>query len=292
MLGNNVLSLHDLSIENIQLLFKAAINYKTNPEKFNNNIYNKRFALIFENEYSLDNNIYRFSIEKNKGYVLNISDNYLDDKKNTNAFVKTLSKLSDCIIIENNNHDKIIDASYQSDVPVVNAGSKLSLPCSVLSDIFLVFEELQKTADFNILYIGFADAISNDLMYATAKLGINLFLNIVDKKLPKKYIIDNTTEIVKKSGSIFEIIPSLNLTDNNKYDIIFINCDSSKCNASDLNAICSDAEMILFSEKVYFNTFNHDEKEYYSKIFFNQQIENRNVFYQAVLNALLGKVTN
>lgn len=291
MLGNNVLSLHDLSVENIQSLFKAAVNYQTNPEKFNNNIYNKNFGLIFENEYSLDKSLYKNSIDRNKGYVFEITPKYLAENKNTNAFVKTLSKITDCIVIETQNHNKIIDASYQSDVPVVNAGSSLSTPCQVLADIFLIFEELHKTSDFNILYVGSSDAVSNDLMYACAKLGINLFLNIVDKKMPEKYIIDNTTEISGKSGATFQILPSLKVSDPDKYHVILINCKSGNCFDETLDNICDDSDMVLFTEEVFFQSFNIEEKSFFSKVFFPLQIENRKVFYQAVLNSLLGKVS-
>jgi ornithine carbamoyltransferase len=87
---------------------------------------------------------------------------------------KTLSRYVDAITLRTFEHKNVVDMARYASVPVINGLSDFSHPCQALADIYTIKEKLKTVKGKTLAYVGDGNNVCHSLLYACAKVGMNM----------------------------------------------------------------------------------------------------------------------
>jgi ornithine carbamoyltransferase len=121
---------------------------------------------------------------------------------------KTLSRYADAILIRTFEHGKVIELAQHASIPVINGLSDLLHPCQALADVFTIREKKGEEGirGLKMAYIGDGNNVCHSLMFAAAKLGMNLVIATPPGYEPKKEIVELAFADGKKAGIELDIL--------------------------------------------------------------------------------------
>lgn len=144
MAVRHFLNLTDLNSEELQRLVQRACELK---EEFNNRqmklTHNGRvLAMIFEKSSTRTRVSFEAAMAQLGGYAIFIShnDSQLGRGEPLDDMARVLSKMVDCVMIRTFEHDKLVQFSENSGVPVINGLSDTYHPCQLLADMQTFYE--------------------------------------------------------------------------------------------------------------------------------------------------------
>ena len=85
-----------------------------------------------------------------------------------------LSRFVDGIMIRTFSHDSVIELAKYATVPVINGLTDLLHPCQALTDMFTIMEHKEILKGRKLVYVGDGNNMAHSLMYACAKVGMNM----------------------------------------------------------------------------------------------------------------------
>lgn len=170
------ISLKDLSSQELANLLNLAKQLKHNPRQASDYLRGKSFALIFQKpsnrtRVSFETGIYHLG---GKSIYLAPDDISLGKREPTADIARTLSRYVSGIVARVFHHQDLLDLATYATVPVINALSDKSHPCQAMADMFTVQEVFGRVKGLKIAYIGDGNNMTNALMVAAAKLGMNM----------------------------------------------------------------------------------------------------------------------
>ncbi|HPN32216.1 MAG TPA: ornithine carbamoyltransferase [bacterium] len=205
----NLISIHDLSVEDIKQIFKTTAELK---EKLKNGeeflpLKGKSLAMIFEKPSTRTRVSFEVGMFQLGGHALYLNSNDIQLRRGESIgdTAKTLSRYVDAIIIRTFAHNNVIDLAYQADVPVINALSDLLHPCQALADYYTVFENRGKLQGLKIAYVGDGNNVAHSLMYGAVKIGMDISLACPKGYFPNEHIVEKAIEDANHSKSKIEI---------------------------------------------------------------------------------------
>ena len=187
MKGKDLLSITDLSREDIQLLLSDTEELKARGH--NTFLSGKVLALLFEKpslrtRVSLEVAMYQLG---GKAIYLSPSEVGLGKRESIKDVACVLSRFVDIIAVRTFSHNRVEELAEHATVPVINVLSDFEHPCQALADIFTVYEKKGELKDVTIAYIGDGNNVANSLMLAAAMCGINFRI-----ASPKGYKVEET----------------------------------------------------------------------------------------------------
>jgi ornithine carbamoyltransferase len=180
MKGKDLLTIHDLSFGEVALILDKAKKLKKlqkegTPHKL---LEGKTLAMIFHKASTRTRVSFEVGFSQLGGHAL-----YLDEKgtqmgrgeplKDT---ARVLARYVDAIMIRTFSQESIEDLAKYSDVPVINGLTDYAHPCQALADVFTVQERFGSLKGRKLTYVGDGNNVANSLMFASAKLGMNITL--------------------------------------------------------------------------------------------------------------------
>ena len=85
-----------------------------------------------------------------------------------------MSRFVDGIMIRTYAHQDVLDLARFGSVPVINGLTDLLHPCQALTDIFTIQEKLKVLKGRKLVYVGDGNNMAHSLMFACAKVGMNM----------------------------------------------------------------------------------------------------------------------
>jgi ornithine carbamoyltransferase len=92
-----------------------------------------------------------------------------------------------------------------ADVPLINGLTDYSHPCQALADVFTALEKFGNLEGRKLVFIGDGNNVANSLMFACAKLGMDMTLSCPAGYQPDEKIIQKVKEAAKGTKSQIEI---------------------------------------------------------------------------------------
>lgn len=201
-----LISIHDLSSQEIQNVFKLASELKVNPE--NSLLKGKSLALIFEKPSTRTRVSFEVGMYQLGGNTIHLSPRavQLGEREAISDVARTLSRYVDGVMLRTFAHKKLLEFVKYSAVPVINGLSDLLHPCQALADIFTVLEKKKSLEGIKFAYIGDGNNVCNSLMFAAAKTGMNLTVAAPKGFEPKDSIMELVFQDAKKTGVEIDIL--------------------------------------------------------------------------------------
>ncbi len=126
-------------------------------------------------------------------------------RETTEDVAKTLSRYLDGIVARTFGHNIVLDLAKYSSIPVINGLSDFSHPCQALTDIFSIQENFGKLKGLTMAYIGDGNNVCNSLLFAAAKVGLNVRVASPKGYEPDPSVLKMSQEIAKQTGSQLEV---------------------------------------------------------------------------------------
>jgi ornithine carbamoyltransferase len=202
----DILSMKDISSEEIHLILKLSSNLKTQLKNLNNSsngrsrtsLKGKVVGLLFQKpstrtRVSFEAGI--FQLGGNTVY-LDAKDIQLSRGESIEDTARTLSLYLDCIIARVYDHADLQRLAKFASVPVINGLSDTFHPCQILADLLTIQEHKRKLKGLSLAWIGDGNNVCNDLLLGCGKTGINITV-----ACPRGYEpLEEITRLAKEEG--------------------------------------------------------------------------------------------
>ncbi|MHA1762879.1 MAG: ornithine carbamoyltransferase [Promethearchaeota archaeon] len=171
----HLLSILDLTEDQIYALLDLAIMVKEKPQKYSTLLQGKCLALLFQKTSTRTRTSFQ-----NGMYQLGGNAIYLD-WRTTNLHlgalsdeIKCLTSYVDLLVARVHEHETLETIKRASKVPVINGLSNKFHPCQVLSDLFTIKELMGSFDEVHLAYIGDGNNVCNSLILGCTMVGIHI----------------------------------------------------------------------------------------------------------------------
>lgn len=171
-----IISLNELSGDDIKGIIDLAIDIKNNPEPYRNRLNGKSLFLLFQKTSTRTRVAFELGMKGLGGNTVTM------DWDRSNFAIspieyetRFLAQVFDCILARLIKNEDMIKIARSSDVPVINACDNLYHPSQVLADLMTVLE-IKGSFNTSLCYVGVHNNVANSLIFGCDKLGVKLVL--------------------------------------------------------------------------------------------------------------------
>ncbi|MBN2830963.1 MAG: ornithine carbamoyltransferase [Candidatus Omnitrophica bacterium] len=199
----DLISIKDLTAEEITGIFLLTDKLKKNKNKFAKALKGKTLGLIFQkpsNRTRVSFEVGCFQLGGNSLY-LSPGEISLGVRESIADVAMTLSRYIDAIVLRTFEHNNCLEMARAATVPVINGLSDFSHPCQALADLYTVKEKFKSLKNITLSYIGDGNNVCNSLLFICAKLGVNIKVGSPDGYAPAESVLKDAMAFAKISGS-------------------------------------------------------------------------------------------
>jgi len=202
--GKDLLSVSDLSSEDIHLLISDAVDMKAQGGL--SLLEGKTLALMLEKPSLRTRVSFEVAMSQLGGCTIYLSPSEvgLGKRESVSDVARVISRYVDAIAARTFSHQTLeVLASYSS-VPVINALSDLEHPCQALADLFTIYEKKGELSGLTLAFVGDGNNVAHSLLLAASLTGTNFRIaspasyTVQDRilHLAQGYAMDNGAEIL------------------------------------------------------------------------------------------------
>ncbi|MHA1970035.1 MAG: ornithine carbamoyltransferase [Candidatus Hodarchaeales archaeon] len=178
--GRSLLTLKDLSTEEIRFLLDEALEYKQNKAEYTQKelLKGKTLGMIFQKRSTRTRVSTETAMAELGGHALFLGkdDIQLGENESLHDTAKVLGRMITGILARVFAHDDVVTLSKFSGIPVINALSDKYHPLQGLADVMTIEENLGKLSGVKIAWIGDGNNVCHSLMIASIKLGMEMHI--------------------------------------------------------------------------------------------------------------------
>lgn len=204
----NLLTLADLTGDDIRLLLNTAAATKANPESVRDALAHKAVVLLFEKPSLRTRMSFEVGVFQLGGLALYL-DHRLGKRESVRDYAKNLERWTHGIVLRTFSHTAQEEFAAESDMPVINGLSDLYHPCQALADYFTLSEHLGSLDGAKLAYVGDGNNVCHSLMIGAAQLGLTLTVVTPDGFEPNPDVASKTQALAAASGASVSITTDL-----------------------------------------------------------------------------------
>ncbi|MDD3375542.1 MAG: ornithine carbamoyltransferase [Candidatus Omnitrophica bacterium] len=203
----DLLSLHDLSSDEIHYIIDLALKLKNSNSKTTDHLKNKAVGLLFQKPSNRTRVSFEIAIWQLGGKCLYLAPQEINlgKRESVSDVAKTLSRYLDCIVARTFSHADVVELAENASAIIINGLSDLFHPCQALADILTVKEKFGNKKKALISYIGDGNNVCNSLILACARVGYDLNIATPKHYAPNQGVLDIAHDIAKKTKSTISI---------------------------------------------------------------------------------------
>ena len=209
--GKDLLSIHDLSQDELQEILETAARLKQEqkagvPHPL---LKGKTLAMIFEKSstrtrVSFETGIFQLG---GQGIFLSTRDIQLGRGEPVKDTARVLARYVDGIMIRTFAQSEVEEFAEYADVPVINALTDLLHPSQVLTDLLTMQEYKGKQLKgLHFAYIGDGNNMANSYLYGCAKAGIHCTIACPKGYAPNAQVYANALKDAEATGAELKIV--------------------------------------------------------------------------------------
>ena len=173
---SDLLSIQDLTPEDIQLIFKVAGRIKKAPDEFALSLKGKTLAMIFEKPSLRTRATFDVGMTSMGGQALFLdhSDAKLGERESIRDVARNLERWVHGIVARTYKNRSVVELAEHARIPVINGLTDLLHPCQALADYFTLAERLSLDSRVRLCFVGDGNNTCHSLILGAARLGIHL----------------------------------------------------------------------------------------------------------------------
>lgn len=199
---NHLLSIKDLSQQQLLDLLALAKNIKANPADYRKALDGKSVVMLFEKPSLRTRVSFDIGINKLGGHCLYLDqqNGALGKREPVSDFAANISCWADAIVARTFLHSTIEQLAEHGSVPVINALSDLYHPCQGLADFLTLSEQYDDVSKVKLAYVGDGNNVTHSLMFGAAILGAHLTVLCPPGHFPDGKVVCEAQALAAKHG--------------------------------------------------------------------------------------------
>jgi ornithine carbamoyltransferase len=176
VLGKDLVSVADLSADDITHLLDLAVKLKAQRRQHGQPLAQQTLALVFQKPSLRTRVSFEVAMRQLGGQALYISESEvgLGERESVSDAARVLSRLVDGIVARTHHHTDIAGLAEYASVPVINGLSDQEHPCQILADLLTMRERRGDLRGQKLAWIGDASNVVNSLLLAAPRVGLNI----------------------------------------------------------------------------------------------------------------------
>ena len=178
MKGKSILTLHELSSEEVLQIVKTAEHLKLQqkigaPHPL---LQGKTLTMIFQKPSLRTRLSFETGMTQLGGHAIYLGpeDIALGKRETTEDIAIVTSRYCDLIMARVFGHNIVEELAKYATVPVINGLSDAAHPCQALGDFLTIYEKKQRLSGLKLAYIGDGNNVANSLLFCAAKVGMHV----------------------------------------------------------------------------------------------------------------------
>lgn len=205
----DLIAMNDLSVGEVATIFDVAKKLKQKQKNGEPHQYlkGKTLVMIFSKASTRTRVSFETGFFQLGGHpiYLNDSSSQVGRGEPVRDTARVLSRFADGIMIRTFSHDAVKELAEYASIPVINGLTDLEHPCQALTDLFTIMEHKEVLKGRKLVYVGDGNNMTNSLMVACAKVGMNMVCACPKGYQPDLEIFKEACEEAKKTGCTIEI---------------------------------------------------------------------------------------
>jgi ornithine carbamoyltransferase len=200
---------HDLSTEEVLLILDVAKKLKKMqklgvPHEF---CKGKTLAMMFSKASTRTRVSFETGFHQLGGHAiyLNDRDSQIGRGEPIRDTARVLSRMVDGIMIRTFSHDSVIELAEYASIPVINGLTDLLHPCQALTDLLTIEEQLGSLKGRKLVYVGDGNNMAHSLMYACAKVGMDMVCASPKGYQPDPMVLKQAQEDAAQTGCTISV---------------------------------------------------------------------------------------
>ena len=196
----DLISIHDLEIGEVALILDVAAKLKRKQKKGEPHHYlkGKSLAMLFSKASTRTRTSFEVGFYQLGGHPIYLSDDASQIGRGEPA--RVLSRFVDGIMIRTFSHESVIELAKYASIPVINGLTDLLHPCQALTDMFTIQEKMKVLKGRKMVYVGDGNNMAHSLMYACAKVGMNMVCACPKGYQPDPHVLAEAQEDAAHAG--------------------------------------------------------------------------------------------
>lgn len=198
--GRDLLSVADLSSQEIQELLQLAKDLKTGEKKI---VCNKVLGLLFYKASTRTRVSFSVAMYQLGGQVidLNPSVTQVGRGEPIEDTARVLDRYLDILAIRTFKQEDLQTFADYAQIPLINALSDLEHPCQILADLLTIQESFGSLSGLTLTYVGDGNNVAHSLLLGGALMGLNVRVASPEGFLPDAEVVAKAKEIGSNSGA-------------------------------------------------------------------------------------------
>lgn len=200
----DLISIHDLEIGEVALILDVAAKLKRKQKKGEPHQYlkGKSLAMLFSKASTRTRTSFEVGFYQLGGHPIYLSDDasQIGRGEPVKDTARVLSRFVDGIMIRTFSHESVIELAKYASIPVINGLTDLLHPCQALTDMFTIQEKMKVLKGRKMVYVGDGNNMAHSLMYACAKVGMNMVCACPKGYQPDPHVLAEAQEDASHAG--------------------------------------------------------------------------------------------
>ena len=205
----HLLSIHDLTVAETEQILSVAGELKAQLKKGIPHplLKGKTLGMIFSKSSTRTRVSFEVGMFQLGGHALFLSSNDIQLGRGESIYdtANVLSRYLDGIMIRTFDQKDVEDLAHYGSIPIINGLTDLLHPCQALTDMLTIYEHKGKLSGLKLAYLGDGNNMAHSLLYAGAKLGMEVAV-----ATPKGFecdpeIVANAKEDAKQTGAVIDV---------------------------------------------------------------------------------------
>ena len=200
----DLISIHDLEIGEVALILDVAAKLKRKQKKGEPHQYlkGKSLAMLFSKASTRTRTSFEVGFYQLGGHPIYLSDDasQIGRGEPVKDTARVLSRFVDGIMIRTFSHESVIELAKYASIPVINGLTDLLHPCQALTDLFTIQEKMKVLKGRKMVYVGDGNNMAHSLMYAAAKVGMNMVCACPKGYQPDPHVLAEAHEDASHTG--------------------------------------------------------------------------------------------
>ena len=206
--SRDLVSIRDLTPDDIKRVFSLASRLKSNPGDFRNALSGKHVAMFFEKPSLRTRLTFEAGIAGMGGSIsfVDQTSGRLDARETLSDIAHNLERWVDGIVLRTFAHSTVQGMADYARVPVVNALSDLEHPCQALADYFTLQQHFGGLKKLRLAYVGDGNNVAHSLLLTAASVGSTIRIATPPGYEPDPQIVTDAQAIAKRTGGVIELV--------------------------------------------------------------------------------------
>jgi ornithine carbamoyltransferase len=204
--GRSLLTLKDLSTEEIRFFLDETKNIRKNREKLRNSapLFGKSLIMLFEKRSTRTRVSTELAMSDlgGKSIILSLDDIHLGTNESIRDTATVLGRMASGILARVYRHEDLDELNNYANVPVINALSDKCHPLQGLADLFTIESHFKNTKEIKIAWVGDGNNVCHSLMIAAAKMDISITIASPSPHQPLQEVVDYCREIASANIAV------------------------------------------------------------------------------------------